>query len=99
MMLKSHLSLASKIAQNRLAMAGLARPSLFRLDVAVTYLCDSACTYCKIWELHRKNPGLLNKELKLEDYEKLFDGLDISWLHLTGGEPFLKKEFVEIIKA
>ena len=97
-MLKSHLSLASKITQNRLAMAGLARPSLFRLDVAVTYLCDSACSYCKIWEMYRKNPELFRKELSFQDYEKLFESLDISWLHITGGEPFLKKELAEIIK-
>lgn len=92
-----YLTLSRKILQNKLAMKGIGSSSLFRLDLCVTWKCNSRCTYCKIWETYAKNPQDLKKELVKEDYEKLFNQLKISWLHVTGGEPFLKKDLPEII--
>lgn len=77
--------------ENKLAMNGVGNPSLYKLDVAVTYRCNAKCKYCKIWKLNNVD------ELTLEDYEALFDKLNLSWLHLTGGEPFLRKDFHKIV--
>jgi len=92
-----YLSLSKKILQNKLAMRGLSNASIFRLDLAVTWKCNSRCNYCKVWEVYAKNPQAVKKELLKEDYEKLFDQLNINWLHVTGGEPFLKKDLSEIL--
>jgi len=94
---QKYLALSRKILQNKLAMRGLAKASLFRLDLCVTWKCNSRCNYCKIWEMYVKNPSALKDEMVREDYEKLFDQLDISWLHVTGGEPFLKRDLPEIL--
>ena len=93
-----YLALSRKILQNKLAMRGLATPSIFKLDMCVTWKCNSRCNYCKIWETYVKNPTTLKEELKIEDYGKLFDQLKISWLHITGGEPFLKENLPEILE-
>jgi sulfatase maturation enzyme AslB (radical SAM superfamily) len=94
-----YLVLSKRITQNKLAMHGLADAAIFRLDLAVTWKCNNRCKYCKIWELYAKNPRRIEGELTKEDYEKLFDQLKISWLHVTGGEPFLKENLSEIITS
>jgi radical SAM protein with 4Fe4S-binding SPASM domain len=57
--------------------------------VAVTYRCDSRCNMCNIWQLP---PG---DELSPEQFRKLPRALrDIN---ITGGEPFLRDDLVEIV--
>jgi len=67
--------------------------SVFRLDIAVTYMCNSRCAFCNVWKIYKKNPELIKKEMKLEEYKKLFSKVKLSWLHFTGGEPFLRDDF------
>ncbi|MDO8538461.1 MAG: radical SAM protein [archaeon] len=76
------------------------------LNYAVTNLCNSKCTTCNIWQLYRPGPYDLGKdvflsEVKAEDIRKAFKDskcfANIKNVNLTGGEPFLKKDFVEII--
>lgn len=58
--------------------------------LAVTYRCNSRCTMCNIWKL-KDTP-----ELELDQYKKLPPTLrDIN---VSGGEPFLRQDIVELVK-
>jgi MoaA/NifB/PqqE/SkfB family radical SAM enzyme len=59
--------------------------------IAITYRCDAKCQMCNIWQL---NP---QEDLSIDDYAKLPSSLrDIN---ISGGEPFLRKDMVDIIKV
>jgi radical SAM protein with 4Fe4S-binding SPASM domain len=59
--------------------------------VAVTYRCDSRCSMCNIWQLP---PG---EELAPAEYRALPHTLrDVN---ITGGEPFLRDDIVEIVRV
>ena len=64
----------------------------FNITLGLTYHCNSRCRTCNIWT---KKPG---QELNLDEYEKIFKSIGQSPYEviLTGGEPFLKKEIVQI---
>ena len=58
--------------------------------LAVTYKCNSRCTMCDIWKLKE------NSNLELDYYKKLPKTLrDIN---VSGGEPFLRQDLVQLIK-
>ena len=63
------------------------------MDVAVilTYRCNSRCSMCHIWQ----NPTLPKEEVSLETLEKIPNGID--YLNLTGGEPTLRQDLMEIV--
>ncbi|MFM8981131.1 MAG: radical SAM protein [Planctomycetia bacterium] len=83
--------------------AGLARRALevrlgstrpFKLILAVTERCDCRCEACFIW---RKPKG---DELTPAEVGRALAGAPwIRWLNLTGGEPFLREDFVELVEA
>jgi len=66
----------------------------------VTNLCQSKCRTCNIWKIYKKRPSELKNELKLQDYEKIFENIkdEVFWLNFSGGEPFLRKDLVEMTK-
>jgi MoaA/NifB/PqqE/SkfB family radical SAM enzyme len=58
--------------------------------IAITYRCDSRCNMCNIWRLPKGD------ELAPEEYRRLPSSLrDIN---ITGGEPFLRDDIVEIVR-
>ena len=59
--------------------------------VAVTYKCNSRCSMCNIWKT--ENP----KEMPPSEYSKLPTTLDT--INITGGEPFLRNDLVEIVQV
>jgi MoaA/NifB/PqqE/SkfB family radical SAM enzyme len=63
------------------------------LTLSVTYRCNSHCKTCNI---HNKTA----KELSLEEWEKVADTLrgNVFWLTFSGGEPFLRKDLVELVQ-
>jgi len=66
----------------------------YELNFAITYRCISHCKICNIWK--KKPKG----ELSLEEIKKIARNAGfIHWLRLTGGEPFLRKDYVDIVKA
>jgi len=65
----------------------------YELNFAITYKCNSRCKTCNIWKIKSEN------ELTLKEIEKLAENIKfIYWIRLTGGEPFLRNDYVEIVK-
>lgn len=71
-----------------------------RFQFAVTYLCNSRCITCNIWEIYGRNPELLKTELTFDEIVNVFNSIkymkNIKQISFTGGEPFLRKDFVDI---
>ena len=59
------------------------------LVLAVTYKCNSRCSFCSIWKNKPK------KEIDMSYYKKLpfFESIN-----LTGGEPFMREDIYDIIE-
>ncbi|MGD9014633.1 MAG: radical SAM protein [Candidatus Omnitrophota bacterium] len=64
----------------------------------LTFRCNLRCTHCYC-NLSANNQAAIEKELSTEKVFDIFDQIAESgclWLLLTGGEPFLRKDFLEI---
>ncbi len=69
------------------------------VNLATTYYCNSRCTMCSIWELYRMDRSRASAELSLEDIRVIFSSrrfLGLRSIALTGGEPFLRRDLVDI---
>jgi MoaA/NifB/PqqE/SkfB family radical SAM enzyme len=66
----------------------------FSLGFEVTRRCNSHCKTCNLW----RYPA--GEELSLDEINRLFNSLGKSlyWITLTGGEPFLREDLVEICR-
>ena len=67
------------------------------LRISVTQKCDKHCPYC-----HRegeRNPTTLMSVDEIVRIVRIAIGLRISRIKLTGGEPLLRKEIVEIVSG
>ena len=64
------------------------------LTVSLTYKCNSRCRTCHIYnkKVH---------ELTLEEFDKTFRSIGPGpyWFTFSGGEPFLRKDIVDICKS
>ncbi len=84
-----------------MSMAGTALKSNFvklekpyKLNFSITYWCQSKCIHCRIWEMKPKG------ELTIEEIREFASkNTYFKWIELTGGEPFLRSDIVEIAKA
>jgi MoaA/NifB/PqqE/SkfB family radical SAM enzyme len=71
-------------------------PKMLPLNVTVglTYRCNSRCKTCNVW---RRNPG---DELSVEEFDQVFRAIGkVYWFTLSGGEPFLRNDIVEICRS
>ncbi|MFC1454933.1 radical SAM/SPASM domain-containing protein [Candidatus Undinarchaeota archaeon] len=70
------------------------------LTLALTSRCNSKCQTCNVWQFYQKDNSMANDELKTDEYEKIIDNLGKStvWFTMSGGEPFLRKDIVDICK-
>ncbi len=69
--------------------------SPFKVSWAVTYRCNLKCKMCNIWDKKDHPP-----EIKAEDIGKLFQKPhNVHWLGITGGEPFLRTDLIDIVDA
>lgn len=67
---------------------------------AVTFLCNSRCRMCDIWEIYRGKGAAARTELSLKEIERVFNSPLFHRLRsvsLTGGEVFLRRDFAEIV--
>ncbi|MFH1787892.1 MAG: radical SAM protein [Candidatus Altiarchaeota archaeon] len=65
------------------------------ITVAVTYQCNSRCLTCNIWGKKKAS------ELSLGEYDKIFSSVGKSpyWITVSGGEPFLRKDLVDVVDS
>ncbi len=63
------------------------------LTVSVTNRCNSRCKTCNIYKKQNTD------ELTLDEWEKAARtiGKDVFWITFSGGEPFLRRDFVDLI--
>lgn len=84
------LTFAKRIAQSNF----MRLPRPYKLLLALTYRCNAKCLTCNIWK--RKVEG----ELALEDLRTFFaKNNHFSWVNLTGGEIFLRRDLPDILKT
>ncbi|MCB5254731.1 MAG: radical SAM protein [Candidatus Cloacimonadaceae bacterium] len=60
--------------------------------VSLLYTCNSRCSTCRVWKKKAKN-------LSVEEYAKIFRSVGRSpyWITFSGGEPFLRRDIVEVV--
>jgi molybdenum cofactor biosynthesis enzyme MoaA len=89
-MIRQYLHLGGQVA-----LSNVQRLSFpYKLTFAVTYRCNERCKTCNIW---KKKPA---DELSTKEIERFFcNSNGFSWVDLTGGEPSLRKDFVDICGA
>ena len=61
--------------------------------IILTYRCNAKCNMCDVWH----HPTKAEEEISIEDIEKLPSGL--RFINITGGEPFIRRDIEEIVKA
>lgn len=89
-MLTPYVTLAKNVFFSNLARLNFP----YKLTYAVTYLCNYRCKTCYIWQKQPQN------ELSLKEIQMFFyKSHDFSWIDLTGGEVFLRKDFIYIIET
>lgn len=72
----------------------------FVLTFSITGMCQSRCKTCNIGCVFSKNPKkIIEKDLKIEEIEKIFKSIGrVKFFNISGGEPFLRKDFPQIIE-
>jgi len=70
---------------------GFPRIMPMNYTISLLYTCNSHCKTCNVWKKKSNN-------LTISEYKQIFKKLGKSpyWLTLSGGEPFLRKDIVEI---
>lgn len=73
----------------------------YRLNIGLTNLCDSRCKTCDIWKIYPEKRFSLRDELTTDEFIRLFRKLpsSVMWISFSGGEPHLRKNFVNIMAA
>jgi Fe-coproporphyrin III synthase len=76
------------------------RSNILWANIAVTYRCNSLCTRCNIWKIYKNNPTKLKEELSFNEIKGIFENSallnNIKIFNVTGGEPWLRRDFVEL---
>lgn len=75
-------------------------PMLVFLEV--TRRCNSHCKHCDIWQTGKKNAEMFEKELNIDDFEKLFSDfqrMGVQVVDIFGGEPMMRRDIFQVIKT
>jgi radical SAM protein with 4Fe4S-binding SPASM domain len=67
-------------------------------SIELTFRCNLGCAHCYC-NLPANNQDAINEELKTDEVCRIFDQAAAAgclWLLITGGEPLIRKDFVEI---
>ncbi|MGI0100524.1 MAG: radical SAM protein [Candidatus Micrarchaeaceae archaeon] len=66
----------------------------YKINFCITYRCQSRCLTCNIWQMKPKG------ELTIEEIREFVSKNPyFKWVELTGGEPFLRSDIVDIARA
>ena len=66
----------------------------YKMTFAITYRCQSRCLTCNIWQRKPVNELTVDEIREFAKKNNYF-----RWLEITGGEPFLNSDIVEIVRA
>ncbi|MFQ5963101.1 MAG: radical SAM/SPASM domain-containing protein [Candidatus Scalinduaceae bacterium] len=73
-----------------------------RANLAITYLCDSKCQMCNIWQEYRNKPEERENEITFDEIKKMLEESkyleSLDEILLTGGEPFLRNDLYKIFQ-
>jgi len=71
------------------------------VTISVTNMCNSQCKTCYIWKTYQDNLDLKENELKVFEFDRIFESLgeNITNVVISGGEPYLRSDLVEICKV
>ncbi|MFB6143766.1 MAG: radical SAM protein [Candidatus Nanohaloarchaea archaeon] len=72
---------------------GYGRPLPANATFSVIDRCNMACRTCGIWKNRETD------EMGLEEYEKIVEPLDMFWLTISGGEPFMREDLAEVLEV
>lgn len=78
----------------------LHKPRLRVVEIAVDFACNGRCIYCSAAKMY--NPQKEINKLSVEEYKKLgktLDKLGVVGIVITGGEPTLRKDLPQVIRA
>ena len=89
-----------RLAGYRLAYEGLVKPPApINLTLSITNACNSRCQSCDIWKIYPNEKERLAEELSLDEIERVFKSIGpIYFFNISGGEPFLRKDIVDIVR-
>lgn len=66
---------------------------------SVTAACQSRCKTCQIGEMFCQDPTRRERDLKLDEIEKIFQSMHpIYFFNISGGEPFMRDDLPEIVE-
>lgn len=69
------------------------------LTYSVTAACQSRCKTCQIGQMFCNDPTRPEKDLKLDEIEKIFKTMKpVYFFNMSGGEPFMRKDLPEIVR-
>ena len=70
------------------------------LHIELTHVCNSKCITCDIWDYHQRNNRAVGDELSFEEIKGLIEKSErlkaVKTVVLSGGEPFLRRDLVDI---
>jgi MoaA/NifB/PqqE/SkfB family radical SAM enzyme len=73
---------------------------LEELHFELTYQCNQKCVMCNIWNRYQLNPSLKNEELTFDEIKRFVENSEylkkIKLVILSGGEPFLRDDIVDL---
>ncbi|MCM1175364.1 MAG: radical SAM protein [Blautia sp.] len=68
------------------------------LTYSVTAACQSRCKTCQIGAMFCQDPSRPEKDLKLEEIEKVFKSMKpVYFFNMSGGEPFMRNDLPQIV--
>ena len=79
---------------------GWPAPLPLAMSFVVTDRCNSLCATCHIGKRYLDDPRIADGELSLDEHRALYRSIGRpAWITLSGGEPFMRKDFPEIAAA
>lgn len=76
------------------ALIKMFKPSITKLNLALTWKCNHRCASCNIWR-----DAMSGDELRLVEIIQILVKNEPLWIAITGGEPFLRNDIHEILRA
>ncbi|MEK6916340.1 MAG: radical SAM protein, partial [Nanoarchaeota archaeon] len=100
-MILAYIKLGTKILLYKLSRTlgyPLAKP--INITLSITNKCYSRCKSCNVWKIYPNAPNLMSKELKIEEWQKIFQSIGKGpvWFTFTGGETMLREDIDTMVR-